>query len=248
MKQLLQFITLVCVFLACASARGQGQTTYYYSQEKIIDPTTKQAASGEGNRAGFFITFNAKGCYDSDRDGYDVGNGFRQEVARGGDFVTYIGESYWGDARYVVNADKSRINIHTPDRILVYVRCQPPSGRATSSLIRKNSPASSPASPPVPSVIPGSDDNYAGKAAMYLAHYRKLDQSLQEAFRAYERIMAGSYDSSRAGMAKAIYDIQANMRAWRSDALRDGVTIPISPWETARPSIGTVHYENKPAY
>lgn len=247
---------MACLFLAVAAARGRGQATYYYSQEKTVDPATKQTSRGQGHRAGLFITFNAKGCYDSDRKGYDVGNGFREETSRNDRFITYVGSSYWGDARYVVALDKSRINIHAPDRILVYVRSQVPSGTVTSALIRgSGSPSGRPAPAMPPSVIypvdpsaGSSTGSSADKAAMYLAHYQRLEQNVKEAFHAYERTMAGSYDSSRSGMARAIYDIQRNMRSWRSDALRDGVTISPSPWETAQPSIGTIHTERKYGY
>lgn len=249
MKQLVRHITLACIFLWGISAAPYAQTTYYYSQEKIVDPVTKNTTSGSRHQAGLFITFNAKGCYDSDRQGFDVGNGFREKVSAGDRLVTYIGGSYWGDARYVVSAAKDRINIHTPDRILVYVRCQPPAGKNTSSLIK--APGDNPAipAPPSPAAFPPPGGSPAtDQTAMYLAHYRKLEQSLQEAFHAYERTMAGSYDSSRAGMARAISDIQRTMRAWRADARRGGVIIPVSPWETAQPGIGTIHYEKNHSY
>ncbi len=245
MKLLVRQLAFLCFFLAGITVWADAQTTFYYRQEKIVDPATKQPSRGAGDRAGFFITFNAKGCYDSDRSGYDVGNGFREKVSESGRFTTYIGSSYWGDARYIVNETKDRINIQTSDRILVYVRTQPPSGVVTSSLIKQ--PGGNPVVPPPPATVT-SGGAPADNTAMYLAHYQKLEQSVKEAFHAYEQTMAGSYDSSRSSMAKAILEIQASMRAWRGEARTDGVVISPSPWESAQPSIGTIHTERKHRY
>lgn len=224
-----------------------GQSTYYYRQEKIIDRHSKQVRNGDNNQSGMFITFNKKGCYDSDSEGYDAGNGFREEVSRNTKFITYIGTSYWGDAEFIATVDKSRINIRTADRIYVYARTNAPSGKKDSSLKRNRNGAGI---VPMPSnggmiTIDGGSQDKETLRTMYMNTYSRYESSLKSAIDAYERSMNDSYDSSRAGMGVNIRNIQAEMRKLRYEAQRKGIHIPASSWESVQPRPETYHYESK---
>lgn len=232
----------------CFCSNGQ---VYFYKQEKVIDTNTKQ--SSKGDMSGQYITFNENGCYDSDNQGYSVNNGFLSYVFENKKFATYQGESYWGSCQYRVSLDKSRINIVLDDKVLVYVRTQFPTGQLTSSLIkRKNKGGGESVVPDIINPI-GYGENQNNRnnvvdAARYINRYRELEQQLISAFKTYEVSLAGSYDSSRTQAAIAIHGMQRNMADWRRQASQAGVNIPMSSWETAQPSISTIHYEEKKSY
>ena len=225
----------------------RGQSTYYYQQEKLIDLRTKQHSPGCHHKAGLFLTFNEKGCYDSDRNGYDVGNGFREKVGQSNGLTFYKGNSYWGNnAKYTVNADKSRINVEVSDIVYVYVRSQIPQGVKTSSLIKvKSSGAAGNISPVSPNSIMPNDvmQSNNGNAAYYQVRYNQMEQSLKRDIKTFEQTMSGSYDSSRAMMANSIRQAQQNMADWRALAAKNGVQLSKSAWESVQISIGTIHYE-----
>lgn len=227
-----------------SSTNGQ---VYFYKQEKVVNVNTR--ISSKGDLSGQFVTFTNKGCYDSDKEGYSVNNGFLSYVFENDKFATYQGESYWGTAQYRVSFDKSRINVVLPDKILVYVRTRHPSDQQTSSLIkqRKNNDNKAIIFPDF--VKPDDqEDNKGVNSLRYTSRYKELEQQLISAFKTYEVSLDGVYDSSRQQAAMAIHGMQRNMADWRRQASQVGVNIPVSPWETAQPSIGTIHYEKKKSY
>lgn len=100
------------------SLPGWGQT-YYYRQIMQIGPDGQK---NKGDLTGQFITFNTKGCYDSDKEGYTVNNGFLKYIQKSNDILVYYGNSYWGKCYYYFNSSRGRLNVKTDKMIFVYER------------------------------------------------------------------------------------------------------------------------------
>ena len=116
------------------------QTYYYRYTKSIIKGVTNTNVSG-----GQFITFNGKKCFESDKNGNNVGNGSMTYDAENSRQVeTYWGSCYWGKNSHMkFNADKSLMNIETnTGKIYVYKRTTAPAGVTTCSLIREQKPQS----------------------------------------------------------------------------------------------------------
>lgn len=105
--------------------------TYYYERVAVVKNGIKSSASGDGH----FITFTAKGCYDSDREGFSEDTGFRQYKSTENNIRSYYGDSYFGNAYYYFNPDRTRLNIkrESDGATYVYVRKTPPAGVTKSS-------------------------------------------------------------------------------------------------------------------
>lgn len=110
--------------------------TFYYKQIKVV---CAEDCIVKGNNSGQFITFTKYGCYDSDKKGFDIGNGFLKLLKKTSVMNIYYGTSYWGNAFYYVNLDFSRINIKIEDsgKILVYTRAKPNARILTSFYVKK---------------------------------------------------------------------------------------------------------------
>lgn len=134
MKKILYFIFLV--FLCQVSAFGQ---TRYYKQLKII---SENLTEQKGDGGGQFITFSNNGCYDSDKNGYSVGNGSLAFRKKDNGRAYYGGNSYWGEAVYIFTENYQRLNIRPANskKVYVYVLSQPLTGTQTCTLIRKPTP------------------------------------------------------------------------------------------------------------
>ncbi|WP_347146715.1 hypothetical protein [Parabacteroides goldsteinii] len=220
---------------------------YFYKQEKVIDINTKEVKKGD--LTGQFVTFNNKGCYDSDRGGNSEDNGFLSYLFENEKYVTYQGETYWGEAKYRVSLDKSRINVVLSNKILVYIKTQFPTGQQTCSLIKQQNENGVNIAVMPGGIIPDDNiNNNVVNSSKYISRYKELEQQLISAFKTYEKSLCGSYDSSRSQAAHAIYGMQKNMADWRRTARQAGVNIPVSSWEVAQPSIGTIHYEKDKSY
>lgn len=148
MKQKIFILLSIC--FACVALEAQ---TFYYKQVKVVD-TSKQQKKGDGT--GQFVMFTHKGCYDCNREGFDVGNGFLKLLKNAGDIHVYYGESYWGKAYYYVASDKSRINvkIEKTGEVLVYQRETAPSSAQTSAHIASQSSSGGTAVIPLPVWVP----------------------------------------------------------------------------------------------
>ena len=136
-KKLAVFCTFFLLSVTCLFA---GNTvTRYYKQIKVV---TKDRNEQAGNGSGQFITFNDKGCYDSDKSGYDVSNGFLKFGKSTADRVYYSGNSYWGEAMYIFEDDYKRLNIRVEDSGItyVYVQATPPANVYTCALIKEAKP------------------------------------------------------------------------------------------------------------
>lgn len=97
--------------------------TYFYKQIKVVIDDQPYS----GNNTGQFITFNEKGCYDSDKEGYTVNNGFLKYIKTDKHIRIYWGDSYWGKAYYYITENLDRINVKlvVEDKIYVYAKSDP---------------------------------------------------------------------------------------------------------------------------
>ena len=117
---------------AQSKAPNEGQTAYY-KQTGVVRNNAKTA----GDSTGQFITFTHAGCYDSNKQGHDVGNGFLAYKGLQNNLHSYTGRSYWGEASsYYFTADFSRLNVYAPDGLIyVYEKETAPAGAVTCAKI-----------------------------------------------------------------------------------------------------------------
>lgn len=165
-EKLLVFYTFCFLSVSCLFA--ENPVTHYYKQIKVV---TKDKIEQTGNGSGQFITFNDKGCYDSDKSGYTVNNGFLNLGKSTTDRVYYSGYSYWGDALYIFTENYGRLNIVVEESGItyVYVLATPPANVTTCALIKETKSNSNPIYPavvnptnPVPVAISGGNGSSSG--------------------------------------------------------------------------------------
>ena len=112
------------------------QNVNYYRLIKII----KEGKEIGNPTGGQFLSFSGSYCYESDSEGFSVGNGKLEYKNTDNGIITYVGNSYWGESVFRFNSNKSRLNVITDsDLIYVYEISKAPSGVTTCSLIRKPS-------------------------------------------------------------------------------------------------------------
>ena len=128
-------IVLILAVVCVTSLFAGNRVTRYYKQIKIVTADKREQA---GNGGGQFIYFNEMGCYDSDKDGFDVKNGFLAYKGNAGGYHTYYGDSYWGKATYYFLNDYSRLNIVVEQGGVTYVYelAKPPANVTTSALTK----------------------------------------------------------------------------------------------------------------
>lgn len=123
---------ILCVIIQHTLYAQTFETIYYKHTKKISNGIEKTDVSG-----GQFITFSKDKCYDSDSEGFEIGNGVLKLTDQSNGIVTYSGQTYWGNAIYAFKSDKSVLNIVVSDKeIYVYKRASPPYGLTTSTLIK----------------------------------------------------------------------------------------------------------------
>ena len=166
----MRHILCILLFAACSVCPLQGQT-YYYERIK----TVKNGLSVEDIGDGHFITFNSKGCYDSDRNGMAEKKVFRKYLSCENGIYKYYGDTWKKDkAYYFFSSDKGRLNVclEEKDVVYVYVKKAAPSGltakmrgyRAPSESSGSGSSASAPVFVPVvpPPVVIGGGAGSSG--------------------------------------------------------------------------------------
>ncbi|MDR1574797.1 MAG: hypothetical protein LBS37_02220 [Treponema sp.] len=135
MEKYLLYILLIAA-LANANAQNRapndGQAAYY-KQTGVV----RNGARTAGDNTGQFISFTFAGCYDSNNQRHEVGNGFLAYKGLQNDIHAYNGRSYWGEnTAYYFSADFNRLNIYAPDGLIyVYEKASAPAGVATSAKI-----------------------------------------------------------------------------------------------------------------
>jgi hypothetical protein len=149
-KELVVFCVFFLLSITCLTGNA---TIRYYKQIKIV---TKNGQQQQGDNRGQFITFTDNGCYDSDKWGYDVKNGFLKYKGNANGYNTYYGSSFWGTATYYFKNDYSRLNIvvEATDITYVYELATPPANAETCALIKESKPNSvNPITPANPVVV-----------------------------------------------------------------------------------------------
>lgn len=146
---------IFCIsYLLCSACLfAAPPVTHYYKQIKVVTKDRKEQA---GNGKGQFITFNDKGCYDSDNLGYTVNNGFLKLVKQTDERVYYSGNGYWGEVTYIFTENYKRLNIITDDGNITYVYVQDvaPEGVTTCELIKEEKKSDPVNSVIIPIVVP----------------------------------------------------------------------------------------------
>jgi len=143
MKKIFLFFVIflwVVVAYSGGSLFAKKPVTSYYEQIKIV---SKDRQEQKGSGQGQFITFTDKVCYDSDKAGFTVHNGFLKFARETADRVYYSGTSFWGDAIYVFTENYNRLNIVVESTGMTYVYAlkNPPADITTSALIKEPAPA-----------------------------------------------------------------------------------------------------------
>lgn len=110
-----------------------GQTSYY-KQISIVYNNKKV----KGDNTGQFVTLTTKGCYDSNKKGFTVNNGFLAYQGTRKNIHVYRGNSFWGNAYYCFNIDYTRLNIKITDSGItyVYIKTDIPENTITCSKIK----------------------------------------------------------------------------------------------------------------
>lgn len=118
---------------------AQHVITGYWRLTKTYYKNGKQKVNNVNT--GQFIARNSKICYDSDNQGYSINNGSLKVIKQQEGVIKYAGTCYYGDdCTYTFYLHDSILNIEDlVGNIYVYHCERVPSGRKTSSLIRRKS-------------------------------------------------------------------------------------------------------------
>lgn len=126
MRQILFLLFAIC----CTSTFGQ---TYRYKRIMIVDGSYKKNVNDDAH----YITFNNKGCYESDSKGYAETGNFISFTKNENNLHCYYGNSYLGKAHYYFSDDYSRLNVKTDKKVYVYQRVST-SASAVNRLYRRD--------------------------------------------------------------------------------------------------------------
>jgi hypothetical protein len=120
--------------------------TLYFRQTEVV----KNGQRTAGDNSGQFITFTFKGCYDSNKQGQSVNNGFLEYRRTVGNIHVYEGGTFWGQGAYRFAADFSRMNVVVNGVVYVYQQAAAPAEVASSAKIKPGRPGGTAAALPVP--------------------------------------------------------------------------------------------------
>lgn len=149
----LTFITL----LFCFATLGTSAQTYYYKLNALVKSDGTRV---QGNDSGLFVTFTANGCYDSDRKGNTMNNGYQSLQNQYDDRISYTGSSYWGEANYIFASDYSILNIRVGNEVYIYRKSYAHENQTESTYFGTREEKSSTKSAfPIP-IYNGNDTHY----------------------------------------------------------------------------------------
>jgi len=144
-KRLFFLLPIACfVFLTAQSKAPNDRQIAYYKHTKVVGKDGRETA---GDNTGQFIRFTDKSCYDSDKDGIGVGNGYLMYKGMVNGVYVYSGDSFLGgkDGYYYFNNDLSRLNIQTADGVTYkYEKATAPRGVVTCAKIYVKPPEPKP--------------------------------------------------------------------------------------------------------
>lgn len=226
---LLIMLSLALPSLFCAQTR-------FYRLSSVVDNGTKKSVSSSG----IFVTFNEKGCYDSDKDGFSMNNGFLKYAGSGNKGILYQGQSYWGSVDYCFTSDYYVLNVRDKHGVVYVYHLSSPNGQSESTYYavrRSEVPSTDGGTNVLPSMPSSSSDDFDFEQRMYDKYasdvefiYNHLTKDVGgtrvRSHRADEMMVHQS--TMRTQMVKN----QQEMRSIRQEAQRKGYTIVKSPWET----------------
>ncbi len=105
----------LCLLLLSITAHSQ---TYLYKRVAIIRDGGRKNVNDDAH----YLTFNDKGCYESDADGYSQGNGIIKFRKNENNLHCYYGNGAYGPAHYYFSNDYRRLNVKTDEATYVYER------------------------------------------------------------------------------------------------------------------------------
>lgn len=108
-------IFFLCLFLFVQAVESQ---TYLYKRIMIVKNGQKEKVNDDAH----YLTFNDKGCYESDKNGFSNISKFIKFTKNENGLHCYYGEGYYGRASYYFSQDYSRLNIKMGNVIYVYQR------------------------------------------------------------------------------------------------------------------------------
>lgn len=115
--------------LLSASAQNPSGRTMLYKRVMIVENNTKKTTNDDAH----FITFNDKGCYASDEEGFSLGYTFMKFIKHQDNLHCYSGAVDGTAAEIFFSNDYSRINIRVGNKTYVY---QKEPGRTTNAPMR----------------------------------------------------------------------------------------------------------------
>jgi hypothetical protein len=198
---------------------SNAEQTYYYKQTGVVRNNNRTA----GDNTGQFITFTRRGCYDSDKNGIQAGDGFLAYQGADNNVHIYNGDTYWGKAHYYFYNDFTRINIITSDGVIyVYEKTTPPANAVTSAYVYKKpdtivripDPPPQPVNsdnriitpdPPPPPLPP----DHIGELRRLQERYTRLKNNKADAERHLQDTYVPVIDS---GIAKGYFDSRNSIR------------------------------------
>lgn len=128
MKQLFLLQSMISIILFCTFHTSQAQT-YMYKRIMIVENNNKKKMNDDVH----YITFNSKGCYESNEKGISENEyKFMKFIKKENNLHCYYGNGFFGNAYYYFSSDYSRLNIKLNYSTYVYIRVV--SSEATASL------------------------------------------------------------------------------------------------------------------
>lgn len=115
MRSILLFITLLSVSVPLPSQ------TYFYKRVKIVKNRHEYSVNDDGH----YMTIGNNCIYDSDADGFSIGNSNMKYVKTENGIKTYYGQSHFGQCYCFASRDFKRLNIEDDGKTYVYVQCAP---------------------------------------------------------------------------------------------------------------------------
>lgn len=108
-------IFFLCMFLFVPVGMSQ---TYLYKRVMIVKNGQKKKVNDDAH----YLTFNNKGCYESDRNGFSNTSDFIKFTKNENGLHCYYGKGYYGKANYYFSEDYSRLNVRINNVVYVYQR------------------------------------------------------------------------------------------------------------------------------
>lgn len=103
--------------------------TYFYKRVMVVENGRKVNKNDDAH----YITFNKKGFYESDKNGYENGNSsFVDFIKDENGYHCYFGNGYYGANHYYFSSDFSRLNVRL-DHNTTYVYQRTSSSGSTAS-------------------------------------------------------------------------------------------------------------------